>query len=180
MSRLRQAFKDKIRAEVQEKCGIANIMDVPRLEKIVLNMGLGADTKDSKMIAALAENMTIIAGQKSVITKARVSVANFKIREGMSVGCKVTLRGSRMYDFLDRLINISIPRMRDFRGLNQKSFDGRGNYAMGINEQLIFPELEYDKVPKIQGMDIIMVTSAKTDEEGRELLRLLGMPFKTN
>ena len=155
-----------------------NVMEIPKLEKVVINMGIGESSRDIKLLEALAEGLSIISGQKTVITKAKKSIANFKLREGMPVGCKVTLRGKRMYDFLDRLISIVIPRIRDFRGLNPKSFDGRGNYAMGLSEQLVFPEIDYDSIPKVQGMDIIICTSAKSDEEGRTLLSLMGMPFK--
>ena len=160
-----------------EKFGYKNVMQLPKLEKIVLNMGLGEAIANSKAMDNAVEDMTIIVGQKPVITRAKKSIAGFKLREGMPIGVKVTLRGERMYEFLDRLISIALPRMRDFRGINPKSFDGRGNYTMGIKEQLIFPEIEYDKVDKIRGMDITVVTSAPTDEEAFELLKQLGMPF---
>jgi large subunit ribosomal protein L5 len=152
-------------------------MEIPKLDKIVINMGVGEAKENAKLLDAAVADMTAIAGQKPVITKAKNSIANFKIREGQGIGCKVTLRGERMYDFLDRLVNLALPRVRDFRGVNADSFDGRGNYALGIKEQIIFPEIEYDKVDKIRGMDIIVVTTAKTDEEARELLRFFGMPF---
>jgi large subunit ribosomal protein L5 len=162
---------------MQKAFNYRSVMQIPRLEKIVLNMGVG-DVKDNpKAIDNAARDMSIIAGQKAVITKAKKSVSAFKLREGMNIGCKVTLRGEKMYEFLDKLISIALPRVRDFRGLNPNSFDGHGNYAMGAREQLIFPEIDYDKIDKIRGMDIIIVTTAETDEEARELLRLLGMPF---
>ncbi|MBR2263576.1 MAG: 50S ribosomal protein L5, partial [Firmicutes bacterium] len=154
------------------------IMEVPKLEKIVLNMGVGEAKENPKALEGAVNDMTIIAGQKPIITKAKKSIANFKLREGMTIGCKVTLRGTKMYDFADRLISLALPRVRDFRGVNPNAFDGRGNYAMGIKEQLIFPEISYDKVDKVRGMDIIFVTTAKTDEEARELLTLMGMPFE--
>ena len=152
-------------------------MEVPKLEKIVINMGVGEAKENAKVLESAVKDMETITGQKAVITKAKHSIANFKIREGMPIGCKVTLRGERMYEFLDRLVNLALPRVRDFRGVNPNSFDGRGNYALGIKEQLIFPEIEYDKIDKIRGMDVIIVTTAKTDEEARELLRLFNMPF---
>jgi large subunit ribosomal protein L5 len=160
-----------------KKFGYKNVMEVPKLEKIVLNMGVGEAKENHKVLESAVADMEKISGQKAVITKAKNSVANFKIREGMGIGCKTTLRGERMYEFADRLINLALPRVRDFRGVNPDSFDGRGNYALGIKEQIIFPEIEYDKVDKVRGMDIIFVTTAKTDEEARELLRLFGMPF---
>lgn len=160
-----------------EKFGYTNAMQVPRVEKIVLNMGVGEATQDKKKVTQAAEEMEQIAGQKPVITKAKKSIAQFKLREGMPIGAKVTLRRERMYEFLDRLVNIAMPRIRDFRGLNPKSFDGRGNYAFGIKEQLIFPEISYDKIDKVRGMDVIVTTTARTDDEARELLRLLGFPF---
>jgi large subunit ribosomal protein L5 len=174
-------LKDKYTAEVipalKQKFGYKNVMEIPKLEKVVINMGLG-DCKDNPkaMEAAIAE-LTVIAGQKPMVTKAKKSIANFKVREGMNVGAKVTLRGARMYEFVDKLMNIVLPRVRDFRGVSAKAFDGRGNYALGVREQLIFPEIEYDKVEKIRGMEMIFVTTAKTDEEARELLSQLGMPF---
>jgi len=161
-----------------KKFGYKNVMEVPKLDKIVINMGVGEAKENSKLLDAAVKDLEIIAGQKAVITRAKKSVANFKIREGMPIGCKVTLRGDKMYEFADRLINLALPRVRDFRGVSDNAFDGRGNYALGIKEQLIFPEIEYDKVDKVRGMDIIFVTTAKTDEEARELLTLFGMPFK--
>ena len=162
---------------MQKKFGYKNVMQIPKLDKIVINMGVGEAKDNAKALESAVKDMEIIAGQKPVITKARKSIANFKIREGLAIGCKVTLRGEKMYDFADRLINLSLPRVRDFRGVNPNAFDGRGNYALGIKEQLIFPEIEYDKVDKVRGMDVIFVTTAKTDEEARELLTLFGMPF---
>ncbi|KXZ38993.1 large subunit ribosomal protein L5 [Alkalithermobacter thermoalcaliphilus JW-YL-7 = DSM 7308] len=176
-SRLAEKYKKEVVPALMQKFGYKNIMQVPRLEKIVINMGLG-DAKDNpKGLEQAVEELTIISGQKPVVTRAKKSVANFKLREGMPVGAKVTLRGEKMYHFADKLMNISLPRVRDFAGVKSNSFDGRGNYSLGIKEQLIFPEIEYDKVDKIRGMDIIFVTTAKTDEEARELLKLLGMPF---
>ena len=178
MNRLREKYNAEIMAAMTEKFGYKNVMQVPRLEKIVINMGVGEAKENSKIIESAVKDMTEISGQKPVVTKAKKSVANFKLREGMPIGCKVTLRGERMYDFTDRLVNLALPRVRDFRGVSPDSFDGRGNYALGIKEQIIFPEIEYDKVDKVRGMDIIFVTTAKTDEEARELLRLFGMPFR--
>ena len=178
MSRLKDLYMDEIREQMMKKFGYKNIMQVPKLDKIVVNMGIGEARENEKILDAAARDMAIITGQKPVITKAKKSIANFKIREGMPIGCKVTLRGDRMYEFLDRLVNLALPRVRDFRGVNPNSFDGRGNYALGIKEQLIFPEIEYDKVDKVRGMDIIFVTTAKTDEEARELLTLFNMPFQ--
>jgi len=175
---LQKLYEESIRASMQEKFGYGNVMELPRLDKVVVNMGVGEASRDSKILDALAENLTTIAGQKPVITKARKSIANFKIREGVPIGCKVTLRRQRMYEFLDRLINVAIPRIRDFRGLPRRSFDGRGNFSMGVSEQLIFPEIEYDDIPQVHGMNITITTTAKTDEEARELLHLLGMPFR--
>ena len=177
MSRLRSQYNDEIVEAMIKKFGYKNVMEVPKLEKIVLNMGVGEAKENHKVLESAVADMEKITGQKAVITKAKNSVANFKIREGMGIGCKTTLRGERMYEFADRLINLALPRVRDFRGVNPDSFDGRGNYALGIKEQIIFPEIEYDKVDKVRGMDIIFVTTAKTDEEARELLRLFGMPF---
>ena len=177
MSRLREKYDKEIASAMKQTFGYKSAMQIPKLEKIVLNMGVG-DVKDNpKAVDNAANDMSIIAGQHAVITKAKKSVSAFKLREGMNIGCKVTLRGERMYEFLDKLISISIPRIRDFRGLNPNSFDGRGNYAMGVKEQLIFPEIDYDKIDKIRGMDIIIVTTAQTDEEARSLLSLFGMPF---
>ncbi len=178
MTRLKEMYKNEIVNGMTKKFGYKNVMEVPKLNKIVINMGVGEAKDNSKLLDAAVKDLEIIAGQKAVITKAKKSVANFKLREGMPIGCKVTLRGERMYEFADRLINLALPRVRDFRGVNDNAFDGRGNYALGIKEQLIFPEIEYDKVDKVRGMDIIFVTTAKTDEEARELLTLFGMPFK--
>ena len=177
MSRYKDLYKDQIVDGMIKKFGCKNVMEVPKLDKIVLNMGVGEAKDNAKLLETAVRDMEIITGQKAVVTKAKNSVANFKIREGMPIGCKVTLRGEKMYDFLDRLVNLALPRVRDFRGINPNAFDGRGNYALGIKEQLIFPEIEYDKVDKVRGMDIIMVTTAKTDEEARELLTQFGMPF---
>ena len=177
MSRYKDLYKDQIVDGMIKKFGYKNVMEVPKLDKIVLNMGVGEAKDNAKLLETAVRDMEIITGQKAVVTKAKNSVANFKIREGMPIGCKVTLRGEKMYDFLDRLVNLALPRVRDFRGINPNAFDGRGNYALGIKEQLIFPEFEYDKVDKVRGMDIIMVTTAKTDEEARELLTQFGMPF---
>ncbi|KTR82584.1 50S ribosomal protein L5 [Novosphingobium barchaimii] len=175
--RLRSKYEAEIAKAMTEKFGYKNVMQVPRIEKITLNMGVGEASQDKKKVTTAAAEMEAIAGQKPVITKARKSIAQFKLREGMPIGCKVTLRRERMYEFLDRLVTIAMPRIRDFRGLNPKSFDGRGNYAMGLKEQIIFPEISYDKIDKVRGMDIIVTTSAKTDDEARELLRLFGFPF---
>jgi large subunit ribosomal protein L5 len=160
-----------------KKFGYKNVMEIPKLDKIVVNMGVGEAKENAKVLEAAVKDMEIITGQKAVTTRAKNSIANFKLREGMAIGCKTTLRGEKMYDFADRLINLALPRVRDFRGVSADSFDGRGNYALGIKEQIIFPEIEYDKVDKVRGMDVIFVTTAKTDEEARELLRLFGMPF---
>jgi large subunit ribosomal protein L5 len=175
--RLHKKYEDEIVKAMTEKFGYTNAMQVPKLEKIVLNMGVGEATQDKKKVEQAANEMTQIAGQKAVVTKAKKSIAQFKLREGMPIGCKVTLRRERMYEFLDRFVTIALPRVRDFRGLSDKSFDGRGNYACGLKEQLIFPEISYDKVDNIRGMDVIVQTSARTDEEARELLRLFGFPF---
>lgn len=177
MSRLREMYQNEIVAGLTKKFEYKNPMQVPKLDKIVINIGLGEAKDNHKLLDAAIKDLEKIAGQKAVICKAKKSVANFKLREGMNIGCKVTLRGEKMYEFADRLINLALPRVRDFRGVNPNAFDGRGNYALGIKEQLIFPEIEYDKVEKVLGMDVIFVTTAKTDEEGRELLRLFGMPF---
>ena len=176
-ARLQKLYEDKIVPAMTEKFGYKNPMQVPRLEKIVLNMGVGEATQDKKKVEQAAAEMTAIAGQKAVVTKAKKSIAQFKLREGMPIGCKVTLGRERMYEFLDRFVTIALPRVRDFRGLSDKSFDGRGNYATGLKEQLIFPEISYDKVDNIRGMDVIVATTANTDEEARELLRLFGFPF---
>jgi large subunit ribosomal protein L5 len=175
--RARKQYDDTIVKAMTEKFGYKNALEVPRLDKIVLNMGVGEATQDKKKVEAAAAEMELIAGQKPVVTKAKKSIAQFKLREGMPIGVKVTLRRERMYEFLDRLVNIALPRVRDFRGLNPKSFDGRGNYAMGLKEQLVFPEISYDSVSQIRGMDVIVTTTAKTDDEARELLRLFGFPF---
>ena len=175
--RLKAQYEDSIVKAMTEKFGYTNPMQVPRLEKIVLNMGVGEATQDKKKVEQAANEMTQIAGQKAVVTKAKKSIAQFKLREGMPIGCKVTLRRERMYEFLDRFVTIALPRVRDFRGLNDKAFDGRGNYATGLKEQLIFPEISYDKVDNIRGMDVIIATTANTDDEARELLRLFGFPF---
>lgn len=178
MTRLKETYMNEIIDGMTKKFGYKNAMEVPKLNKIVINMGVGEAKDNSKLLDAAVKDMEIIAGQKAVITKAKKSVANFKIREGMPIGCKVTLRGDKMYEFADRLINLALPRVRDFRGVNANAFDGRGNYSLGIKEQVIFPEIEYDKIDKVRGMDIIFVTTAKTDEEARELLTLFGMPLK--
>ena len=177
VTRLQEKYEKEIISAMMEKFGYKNIMEVPRLEKIVINMGVGEAKENQKVLESAVNDLTLIAGQKPVITKTKKAVANFKIRANMPIGCKVTLRRARMYEFADKLMSIALPRVRDFRGVSSKSFDGRGNYSLGIKEQLIFPEIEYDKVDKVRGMDIIFVTSAKTDEEARELLRFLGMPF---
>jgi large subunit ribosomal protein L5 len=175
--RMKAIYEDRIIKAMTEKFGYKNVMEVPRLDKIVLNMGVGEATQDKKKVEQAAGEMELIAGQKPVVTKAKKSIAQFKLREGMPIGVKVTLRRERMYEFLDRFITIALPRVRDFRGLNPKSFDGRGNYACGLKEQLIFPEISYDKVDKVRGMDVIVTTTARTDDEARELLRLFGFPF---
>jgi large subunit ribosomal protein L5 len=177
LPRLKKIYIDKVIGELSTKFGYTNIMEAPRLTKIVINMGVGEGSRDIKFLDAATHDLAQITGQKPVVTRAKKSIANFKIREGMPVGCKVTLRGIRMYEFFDRLVNIAIPRIRDFRGVSPRSFDGRGSYTLGIREQLIFPEIDLDKVVRTQGMDITIVTSAKSDEEARELLRCLGMPF---
>lgn len=178
MTRLNELYLNEIVEGMTKKFGYKNVMEVPKLDKIVINMGVGEAKDNAKLLDTAIKDLEIIAGQKVVTTKSKKSIANFKLREGMPIGCKVTLRGVKMYEFADRLINLALPRVRDFRGVNVNSFDGRGNYALGIKEQLIFPEIEYDKVDKVRGMDIIFVTTAKTDEEARELLTLFGMPFK--
>ena len=177
MSRFKDLYKDEIAKAMQDKFGYKNVMEIPKLDKIVINMGVGEAKENAKVLESAVKDMETITGQKAIITKAKKSIANFKIREGQQIGCKTTLRGDKMYDFADRLINLALPRVRDFRGVNPNGFDGRGNYALGIKEQIIFPEIEYDKVDKVRGMDIIFVTTAKTDEEARELLRLFGMPY---
>ena len=177
MSRLNEQYQNEIVDAMIKKFGYKNIMEVPKLDKVVINMGVGEAKDNAKLLESAIADMEKIAGQKAVVTRAKNSVANFKIREGMPIGCKVTLRGEKMYEFVDRLINLSLPRVRDFRGVNPNAFDGRGNYALGIKEQLIFPEIEYDKIDKVRGMDVIFVTTAKTDEEARELLTQFNMPF---
>jgi large subunit ribosomal protein L5 len=175
--RMRRDYDERIAAAMTEKFGYKNRLEVPRLDKIVLNMGVGEATQDKKKVDTAASEMELIAGQKPVVTKAKKSIAQFKLREGMPIGVKVTLRRDRMYEFLDRLVTIALPRVRDFRGLNPRSFDGRGNYAMGLKEQIVFPEINYDRIDKVRGMDVIVTTTAKTDEEARELLRLFNFPF---
>lgn len=175
--RLQEKYEKEVVPALMEKFGYKNIMEVPKLEKIVINMGVGEAKDNQKILEAAMNDLTIIAGQKPILTRAKKSVANFKIRENMALGCKVTLRKAKMYEFADKLMAIALPRVRDFRGVSSKAFDGRGNYSLGVKEQLIFPEIEYDKIDKVRGMDIIFVTSANTDEEARELLRFLGMPF---
>ncbi|MDZ5254955.1 50S ribosomal protein L5 [Clostridium sp. LIBA-8841] len=177
MNRLQERYEKEVVPAMMEKFGYKNIMQVPKIEKVVINMGVGEAKDNPKVLESAVSDLQIIAGQKPVLTRAKKSVANFKIRENMALGCKVTLRKTNMYEFVDKLVSIALPRVRDFRGVSPKAFDGRGNYSLGIKEQLIFPEIEYDKVDKVRGMDIIFVTSANTDEEARELLRFLGMPF---
>ena len=177
MSRLKELYTNEIMDAMTKKFGYKNVMQVPKLDKIVINMGVGEAKENAKLLDAAIADMETIAGQKAVLTRAKNSIANFKLREGQAIGCKVTLRGEKMYEFVDRLVNLALPRVRDFRGVNPNAFDGRGNYALGIKEQLIFPEVEYDKVDKVRGMDIIFVTTANTDEEARELLKLFNMPF---
>ena len=176
--RLKRRYEEEIAKAMTEKFGYANRLAIPRLEKITLNMGVGEASQDKKKVQTAAEEMELIAGQKPVITKAKKSVAQFKLREGMPIGCMVTLRGERMYQFLDKLINVALPRIRDFQGISPEAFDGRGNYTLGLREQLVFPEIDYDKVDKVRGMEVSIVTTARTDEEGRRLLALMGMPFK--
>ncbi len=179
MARLKEFYKDQVAPALMQKFGYKSVMQIPKLDKIVINIGMGDARDNPKAIESAVNDLTQITGQKPIITKARKSVANFKLREGMNIGCKVTLRSDKMYEFLDRFFNVALPRVRDFRGINPNSFDGRGNYSVGIKEQLIFPEIDYDKIDKIRGMDIIMVTTAKTDEEARELLTLMGAPFSS-
>ncbi len=176
-SRLKETYQNEIVDALMKKFGYKNVMQVPKIDKVVINMGVGEAKENAKILDAAVSDLETITGQKAVITRAKNSVANFKIREGMPIGCKVTLRGDKMYEFVDRLINLALPRVRDFRGVNPNAFDGRGNYALGVKEQLIFPEIEYDKIDKVRGMDIIFVTTAKTDEEARELLAQFNMPF---
>ncbi len=177
MARLKATYNEQVVPALMEKFQYESIMQAPKIEKIVINMGVGEAKENQKFLDNAVEELTMIAGQKPVVTKARKSISNFKLREGMAVGCKVTLRGNHMYEFFDKLVNIALPRVRDFRGVSKTAFDGRGNYALGIKEQLIFPEIDYDKIDKIRGMDIIITTTANTDEEARELLKLMGMPF---
>ena len=177
-TRIHEKYLAEVRPALQQKFGYENVMQIPRLEKVIINMGLGDCKDNAKALETAVAELTQIAGQKPLVTKAKKSVANFKLRQGMNVGAKVTLRGARMEEFIDKLVSIALPRVRDFRGVSTKAFDGRGNYALGVKEQLIFPEIEYDKVEKIRGMEMIFVTTAKTDEEAKELLRLLGMPFE--
>ena len=177
MSRLRDQYENEIKDAMVKKFGYKNVMEIPKLDKVVVNMGVGEAKENAKILEAAMGDMEIITGQKPIATRSKNSIANFKIREGMPIGCKVTLRGEKMYEFVDRLVNLALPRVRDFRGVNPNAFDGRGNYALGIKEQLIFPEIEYDKIDKVRGMDIIFVTTAKTDQEARELLTLFNMPF---
>jgi len=178
MSRLQELYTNEIKGQMMEKFQYSSVMELPGLDKIVVNMGVGDAVSNTKLLDAAVEDLTIITGQKPIVTKAKKSIATYKLREGMPIGCKVTLRGERMYDFLDKLISIALPRVRDFRGVSAKAFDGRGNYTLGVKEQLIFPEIDYDKVVKVRGMDIVIVTTAKSDEEAKQLLTLLGMPFK--
>ena len=178
MNRLQEKYQNSVRAELTNKFAYKSSMQIPRLEKIVINRGVGEAVANSKVLDDAVEELTLIAGQKPIITKARKSIANFKLREGMPIGCKVTLRGERMYQFLDKLVSIALPRVRDFHGVNPNAFDGRGNYTLGVKEQLIFPEINFDQIKKIRGMDIVIVTTAQTDEEGRTLLSLMGMPFR--
>ena len=178
MNRLQEKYQTSVRAELANKFAYKSSMQVPKIEKIVINMGCGDAVANAKVLDDAIEELTIIAGQKPIITKAKKSIANFKLREGMPIGCKVTLRGERMYQFLDKLVSIALPRVRDFHGINPNAFDGRGNYTLGVKEQLIFPEINFDKVKKVRGMDIVIVTTANTDEEGRTLLTLMGMPFR--
>lgn len=177
MTRLKDKYLNEVVPGLQEKFNYKNVMAIPKLEKIVVNIGLGEAVQNPKALDAAIQDLTLITGQKPIVTKAKKSIAGFKVREGMPIGVKVTLRGDRMYEFADRLLNVALPRVRDFRGVSPKSFDGRGNYSLGIKEQLIFPEIEYDKIDKVRGLEVVFATTAKTDEEGRELLKLLGMPF---
>ena len=178
MNRLQEKYQNSVRAELQKQFNYTSSMEIPKIEKIVLNMGVGDATSNSKVLDDAVAEMTRIAGQKPVVTKAKKSIATFKLREGMPIGCKATLRGERMYEFLDKLISIALPRVRDFRGISADAFDGRGNYTLGVKEQLIFPEINFEEVKKIRGLDVVIVTTAKTDEEGRALLKLMGMPYK--
>ncbi|CAG69891.1 MULTISPECIES: 50S ribosomal protein L5 [Acinetobacter] len=178
MARLKTRYNEELKAKLQQELGIKNVMEIPRITKITLNMGVGAAATDKKLLDGAVADMQLIAGQKPVVTLARKSIAGFKIRDGWPIGCKVTLRGEQMYEFLDRLISIAIPRIRDFRGFSSKSFDGRGNYSMGLKEQIVFPEIDFDKIDRIRGMDITITTTARTDDEGRALMRTFGFPFK--
>ncbi|MCL6548100.1 MAG: 50S ribosomal protein L5 [Alicyclobacillus sp.] len=178
MSRLREHYQNRVVGELMKQFNYKSIMQVPRIEKVVINMGLGEATQNPKVIDAAVNDLTLISGQKPVVTRAKKSIAQFRVREGMPIGVKVTLRGERMYHFLDKLMNVALPRVRDFRGVSPRSFDGRGNYTLGLREQLIFPEIDYDKVDKVRGMEVVVVTTAKTDEEARALLTLMGMPFR--
>jgi len=180
VARLKQIYQEKIIPQLMDKFGYKNVMSVPRMEKVIINMGIGEATQNPKALDGAVEDLRAISGQKPVITRARKSIAAFRLREGIPIGCKVTLRGKRMYEFIDRLVNATLPRVRDFRGVSPKGFDGRGNYTLGLKEQIIFPEIDYDKIDKVRGMNIVFVTNAQTDEEGRELLKLLGMPFRDN
>lgn len=178
MNRLRQKYENEVKNQMVEKFGYKSVMQIPTIDKIVINMGIGDAVSNSKVLDEAVAELALITGQKPVITRAKKSIAGFRLREGMPIGCKVTLRGERMYDFLDKLVSVSLPRVRDFRGVSKKSFDGRGNYTLGVKEQLIFPEIDFDKVNKVRGMDIVVVTTANTDEEARALLTQLGMPFQ--
>lgn len=178
MARLKTRYNEELKAKLQQELGLKNVMEIPRITKITLNMGVGAAATDKKILEGALADMTLIAGQKPVVTLARKSIAGFKIRDGWPIGCKVTLRGEQMYEFLDRLISIAIPRIRDFRGFSTKSFDGRGNYSMGLKEQIVFPEIDFDKIDRIRGLDITITTSARNDDEGRALMRAFGFPFK--
>ena len=178
MARLKQVYKNEIAGRLREELGLDNVMQIPRITKITLNMGVGSAAQDRKMIDGAVADMQLISGQKPIVTMARKSIAGFKIREGWPIGCKVTLRGDRMYEFLDRLVNVAIPRIRDFRGFSGKAFDGRGNYSLGLKEQIVFPEIDYDKINRLRGMDVTITTTARTDEEGRALLRAFNFPFK--
>ncbi len=178
MGTLREEYQEKLKQQLQEEFSYKNVMEIPKIEKIVLNMGLGEAVQNPKVVEKAAAELTQISGQKAIVTKAKKSIAGFKLREGMPIGCKVTLRQDKMYDFLSKLVNIALPRVRDFRGVSPKGFDGRGNYSLGLKEQIIFPEVDYDKIDKIRGLNISIVTSAKTDDEGRMLLKLIGIPFK--
>ncbi len=180
MARLKEKYQNEMIPLMQEKFAYKSVMEIPKFEKVVINIGLGEAVANTKVLDAAVEDLTLISGQKPIVTRAKKSIATFKLREGMPIGAKVTLRGERMYDFIDKLVNIVLPRVRDFRGVSPKAFDGRGNYSLGLKEQLIFPEIDYEKVDKVRGLEVVFVTTAKTDEEGRELLRLSGMPFSKN